>query len=56
MRIDSVLDDAQTIVIGNRGPEFQQVHTGMLGDQVTADFVGIAKSANEEDTYDGICW
>lgn len=54
--IDGVLDHAQTIVIGNKDPEFQQVRARMRDDQVMVDFVRIAKSVSEEGTYDGICW
>ena len=54
--IDGVLDHAQTIVIGNKDPEFQQVRAHMRDHQVMVDFVRIAKSVSEEGTYDGICW
>src|SRR6266702_3999340 len=54
--IDGVLDHAQTIVIGNKDPEFQQVRPRMRDDQVMVDFVRIAKSVSEDGTYDGICW
>jgi GDP-mannose 6-dehydrogenase len=54
--IDGVLDHAQTIVIGNKDPEFQQVRARMRDDQVMVDFVRIAMSVSEEGSYDGICW
>ena len=54
--IDRVLDHAQTIVIGNKDPEFTQVPARMRDDQVMVDFVRIANRGSEEGKYDGICW
>ncbi len=54
--IDGVLDHAQTVVIGTKDPEFQQVLARMRDDQVMVDFVRIAKRVSEEGTCDGICW
>lgn len=54
--IDRVLDHAQTIVIGNKDPEFTQVPARMRDDQVMVDFVRIANGRSKEGKYDGICW
>jgi GDP-mannose 6-dehydrogenase len=54
--IDGVLDHAQTIVIGSKEPEFEQVRARMRDDQVMVDFVRIANRRSEEGKYDGICW
>ena len=54
--IDRVLDHAQTIVIGNKDPEFEQVPARMRDGQVMVDFVRIADRRSEEGKYDGICW
>ncbi len=54
--IDCVLDHAQTIVVGNQDPEFEQVPARVRNDQVIVDLVRIANSRSEEGRYDGICW
>jgi GDP-mannose 6-dehydrogenase len=54
--IDRVLDHAQTVVIGNKDPEFTQVPARMRDGQVMVDFVRIGNRRSEEGRYDGICW
>ena len=54
--IDRVLEHAQTIVIGNKDPEFKQVSARVRDDQVIVDFVRIDNRVSEEGKYDGICW
>jgi GDP-mannose 6-dehydrogenase len=54
--MDAVLDDAETIVIGNNDPEFRQVPGRMRDCQVMVDFVRIADRRGEDRKYDGICW
>jgi GDP-mannose 6-dehydrogenase len=55
--IDDVLDHAQTVVIGNRDPEFGSVPDRLREDQVLVDFVRVAgKRRSEVGKYDGICW
>lgn len=54
--IDAVLSHAQTIVVGNKDPEFQKVRARMRDDQVMVDFVRISEKRSENDKYDGICW
>ncbi len=54
--VDAVLDHAQTIVIGNKDHEFQQVPNRVRDGQVIVDFVRIAEHRSEDGKYDGICW
>lgn len=55
-KLDDVLAHGQTIVIGNKDPEFQEVPQRLRADQVLVDFVRIANRRSEEGKYDGICW
>jgi GDP-mannose 6-dehydrogenase len=55
-RIDAVLDHAQTIVIGNKDPEFQGVYDRLREGQRLVDFVRIDSHRSENGKYDGICW
>jgi GDP-mannose 6-dehydrogenase len=55
--IDDVLDHAQTVVIGNKDPEFGNVAARLRDDQVLVDFVRVtAGRRSEVGKYDGICW
>jgi GDP-mannose 6-dehydrogenase len=54
--IDAVLEHAQTVVIGNNDPEFQNVLSRLRDDQVVVDFVRITEGKNKNDNYEGICW
>jgi GDP-mannose 6-dehydrogenase len=54
--IDEVLEHAQTVVIGNKDPEFSSVPDRLRDDQVLVDFVRITSRRSEEGKYDGICW
>jgi GDP-mannose 6-dehydrogenase len=54
--IDAVLDHAQTVVIGNKDPEFGSVPDRLRNDQVLVDFVRVTARRSEEGKYDGICW
>ena len=54
--IDEVLDHAQTVVIGNKDPEFG-THPDRLRDgQVLVDFVRVTDRRSKNGKYDGICW
>jgi GDP-mannose 6-dehydrogenase len=53
---EHVLDHAETIVIGNRDPEFRQIFDQIRDGQVVVDFVRIADHRSAEGKYDGICW
>lgn len=55
-RLDTVLDHAQTIVIGNMDPDFRAVIAQLRDDQSLIDFVRVADSGNGNGRYDGICW
>jgi GDP-mannose 6-dehydrogenase len=54
--IEGVLDHAQTIVIGNRDPEFESVLGRLRDGQHVVDFVRITDRRSENGKYDGICW
>jgi GDP-mannose 6-dehydrogenase len=54
--IDAVLDHAQTVVIGNNDPEFNQVTKRLHEGQRLVDFVRIVEGRSTDGKYDGICW
>ncbi len=54
--VDAVLDHAQTIVIGNKDPEFEGVLGRLRDGQHLVDFVRITNRRSENGKYDGICW
>ena len=54
--IDAVLDHAQTVVIGNKDPEFHAVPARLRDEQLLVDFVRISERRSENGKYDGICW
>jgi GDP-mannose 6-dehydrogenase len=54
--IDSVLNHAQTVVIGNKDPEFDGVPDRLRNGQVLIDFVRIVNGRDMNGNYDGICW
>jgi GDP-mannose 6-dehydrogenase len=54
--IDSVLNHAQTVVIGNKDPEFRSVPERLHANQRLVDFVRITDRRSENGKYDGICW
>ncbi len=54
--IDSILNHAETIVIGNRDPEFQSVPERLHDGQRVVDFVRITNLRSDNGKYDGICW
>ena len=55
-RIDTVLDHAQTVVIGNKDPEFSNVPERLRPDQMLVDFVRIIDGRSKNGNYHGICW
>jgi GDP-mannose 6-dehydrogenase len=55
-RIDAVLDYAQTIVIGNKDPDFKTVPDKLREGQSIVDFVRITNSKTDCGKYEGICW
>jgi GDP-mannose 6-dehydrogenase len=54
--VDAVLDHAQTVVIGNKDPDFVNVLGRLRADQQLVDFVRITERRSENGKYDGICW
>lgn len=54
--IDSVLDHAETIVIGNKDPEFQNVFSRIREGQSIVDFVRLCSRRSGNGNYQGICW
>lgn len=54
--IDAVLHHAQTVVIGNRDPDFKDVPGRLRPDQHLVDLVRISDQRSGNDNYSGICW
>lgn len=54
--VQHILDHGQTIVIGNKDPEFRQIPAQIRDDQVIVDYVRIVDRRSEKGKYDGICW
>ena len=54
--IDAVLEHAETIVIGNKDPEFEGVLGRLHEGQNLVDFVRITNRRSDNGKYDGICW
>ena len=54
--IDAVLKHAETVVIGNKDPDFQNVPGRLKNGQRLVDFVRITSRRSEHGKYDGICW
>jgi GDP-mannose 6-dehydrogenase len=54
--MDAVLEHAQTVVIGNKDPDFQSVPHRLRNDQRLVDFVRIGEHRSGNDNYAGICW
>jgi GDP-mannose 6-dehydrogenase len=51
-----VLDHAQTVVIGNKDPDFWHVPGRLRDDQLLVDFVRITDRRSSNGKYDGMCW
>jgi GDP-mannose 6-dehydrogenase len=54
--IDAVLHHAETIVLGNKDPDFRQVPERLGDNQTLVDFVRIIEGRSMNGNYDGICW
>jgi GDP-mannose 6-dehydrogenase len=54
--VEAVLDFAQTIVIGNKDPDFRTVPERVRDGQSIVDFVRITDRRSDNGKYDGICW
>jgi GDP-mannose 6-dehydrogenase len=55
-RVESVLEHAQTIVIGNKDPDFRNVPGQLSAGQSIVDLVRITNRRSDHGIYDGICW
>jgi len=54
--VDTVLNHAQTVVIGTNDPEFRRVPERLREGQFLIDFVRIIEKVSKNGNYDGICW
>jgi GDP-mannose 6-dehydrogenase len=54
--INAVLDHAQTVVIGNKDPDFKVVPERLREGQFLIDFVRVIEGGSKNGNYDGICW
>ena len=54
--VETVLDHAETIVIGNNSAEFRDVPQRLRPQQVIVDLVRITDRPLRSESYDGICW
>jgi GDP-mannose 6-dehydrogenase len=54
--IDAVLKHAETVVIGNKDPDFKTVPERLQEGQFLIDFVRIIEGRSNNGKYDGICW
>jgi GDP-mannose 6-dehydrogenase len=54
--IGAVLNHAQTVVIGNKDPEFSGVPARLNEGQFLVDFVRIIEGRSKNGKYNGICW
>ena len=54
--VGEVLDHAQTVMIGNKEPDFADVATKLHEGQRLVDFVGISNQRSGNGKYHGICW
>jgi GDP-mannose 6-dehydrogenase len=54
--IDAVLKHAQTVVIGNKDPDFEDVPRQLTKEQRLVDLVRIDSQRSANGNYSGICW
>jgi GDP-mannose 6-dehydrogenase len=54
--IAAVLNHAETVVIGNKDPDFAGVPERLREGQFLVDFVRITEGGSENGNYEGICW
>jgi GDP-mannose 6-dehydrogenase len=54
--IGAVLNHAQTVVIGNKDPDFKTVPGRLSEGQFLVDFVRVIEGSSKNGNYDGICW
>ena len=54
--VEAVLSHAETIVIGNRNPAYEDLPSRVRGDQKIIDLVRISDRWRGNGNYSGICW
>jgi GDP-mannose 6-dehydrogenase len=54
--VGAVLNHAQTVVIGNKDPDFKTVPERLREGQFLVDFVRVIEGSSKNGNYDGICW
>jgi len=54
--VGPVLDHAETVVIGNKDPEFGTIPARLRNGQILVDFVRIGGQSSDHIRYEGICW
>lgn len=54
--LEQLIQHADTLVIGNKSPDFAEILKKTRSDQVIIDFVRIKDSVGIESGYHGICW
>lgn len=54
--VRAVLDFAETIVVGNKDPDFETISEMVRDGQTIVDFVRITDRRSNNGKYDGICW
>ena len=54
--IEAVMNHAQTVVIGNKDPDFKAVPERLREGQFLVDFVRVIERSSKNGNYDGICW
>jgi GDP-mannose 6-dehydrogenase len=54
--IADVLSHAETVVIGNKDPEFKQIPERLRGDQTLVELARVADKGRVNGHYDGISW
>jgi len=54
--VDDVLEHGETIVVGNKDPEFRSVPDRLRPGQRLVDFVRITDRRSDHGSYEGICW
>lgn len=54
--INAVLRHAETVVIGNKDREFEDIAQRLDARQCLVDFVRVANRGGKDGMYDGICW
>ncbi len=54
--IGAILSHSQTVVIGNKDPDFKTVPERLREGQFLVDFVRVIEGSSKNGNYDGICW